>query len=445
MKTFYSLFFIALGIFLNAQNTQEFQVNFSSESLESESYEITDFSNWDFVTISAYILKENVESEMSFRYSKNEEWSEWKTLEKFHEGMTNGRTTFQAEPINETFDKIQFKSAKSEAEPFTFRLFFGGAEKKSPHEKNHNLSKSDYQIASLGTSTDSANCSCPQPTVCQRLCWCPSGNCPTDSTPTPTVPTHLIIHHSAGGNSITNFPALVQSYYDFHTNTNGWDDIGYNWLIDPNGVIYEGRGERRQGAHFSCMNEETVGICIIGNYVDTFPTDTSIQSLQQLLAWISCRENIDPAGSSYHVSSQLNLFNISAHLDGNASTAPHHCSATICPGDSLYLLVPAIRTAVENLACLGDVSLKEIDYQEITVFPNPVPKTLSIEIPQFSQGKSARIQIFSASGKLLLDNIFLSEKDGKIQIPVSKFPEGLFIGKLKLNDEIFSFRFSVSK
>ena len=87
-------------------------------------------------------------------------------------------------------------------------------------------------------------CPCPLPAYENRDDWCPDGSCPPNSSPDFTNVTHLIVHHSAGVNSAADWAAVVRSIWDFHVITRGWSDIGYNWLVAPTGVIYEGRGRR---------------------------------------------------------------------------------------------------------------------------------------------------------------------------------------------------------
>nr|MCU0347845.1 N-acetylmuramoyl-L-alanine amidase [Saprospiraceae bacterium] len=138
-------------------------------------------------------------------------------------------------------------------------------------------------------------CSCPQPPFQGRLDWCPDGSCPTDPTPDFVPdPTHVIIHHSAGTNVSSDWAAVVRSFWDFHVNVNGWDDIGYNWLVDPNGVLYEGRGDGRLGAHFCAQNGNTTGICVIGDFTSIQPQAAAMNTLADFLAWETCDENIDP-------------------------------------------------------------------------------------------------------------------------------------------------------
>lgn len=184
---------------------------------------------------------------------------------------------------------------------------------------------------------EEAECPCPQPTFKGRDQWCQSSNCPVDITPIITEVSHLIVHHTAGANTSSDWSAVVFSIWNYHVNTNGWDDIGYNWLIDPNGVVYEGRANNIQGAHFCGKNGNTMGICILGTYTDVAPTTTSMESLKRLFAWKSCQEDIDPTGLSYHPPSDEEIFVVSGHRDG---------CATACPGDMLYELIPNLRDSI---------------------------------------------------------------------------------------------------
>lgn len=193
--------------------------------------------------------------------------------------------------------------------------------------------------------SNSSTCTCPQPTYQGRLDWCPDGTCPTDPTPEfVPVATHIIVHHTAGTNTASDWAAVVRSIWDFHVNVNGWDDIGYNWLVDPNGVLYEGRGDGRLGSHFCGQNGQTVGICVMGDFTGIQPTDGAVNTLEDFLAWKCCDENLDPLDSAFHASSGLTLMRISGHRDG--------CN-TSCPGDSFYPTLPDVRLAVQGQIATG--------------------------------------------------------------------------------------------
>ncbi|MFZ2900456.1 MAG: N-acetylmuramoyl-L-alanine amidase [Saprospiraceae bacterium] len=270
------------------------------------------------------------------------------------------------------------------------------------------------------TGNDAAGvlaCPCPQPAYLDRLGWCPSGNCPTDPTPVPTSVTHLIVHHSAGANTSSDWPAVVRSIWDYHVNSNGWDDIGYNWLIDPKGVLYEGRGNDLLGAHFCGTNGNTMGVCMMGTYTSVPPSDTSLQTLTHLLGWKACDRDIDPEDFSFHNGSGLNLFNISGHRDG---------CATACPGDSLYARLPGLRMDVRDYidSCEPSSIIEKTDFLAIFVFPNPADEVLNIRIP--SEGRNQRIRIFDPQGRLAWSSPKPYSGGEQITLSIKGWAKGLY-------------------
>jgi len=191
----------------------------------------------------------------------------------------------------------------------------------------------------------------PAPPVVTRTEWgCPDGQITTHGSLSYTTVTHLIVHHTAMGVEApsSDWPELVRSIWNFHVFERGWADIGYNYLIDPNGVIYEGRsgGDDVIGAHFSGVNAGTMAVALLGDFTNAAPTNDALNSLQEILAWKCDQRGLDPEGRALHEASQLILNTISGHRDGP--------KATECPGEALYLLLPAIRAGVENLTGLCD-------------------------------------------------------------------------------------------
>ena len=186
--------------------------------------------------------------------------------------------------------------------------------------------------------------------VRSRLDWnCPDGES-SRWTPTYTKVTHEVVHHTAGANDVPDWETEVRNIWYFHTVTRGWGDVGYNYLIDPNGVIYEGRagGDGALGAHFSCRNTNTTGVSMLGTYTSVPPTTAAIESLVRLLRELSARYGITPGTVLRHTPTGLDLPTILTHRDGNPS--PAVCSTTTCPGDALYSLMPSIRASVAACA-----------------------------------------------------------------------------------------------
>lgn len=197
---------------------------------------------------------------------------------------------------------------------------------------------------------------CPQPAYCDRDCWDPEGDYRPVKPASKTVPTHIIVHHTADKTIFTpqtDYAQIVQAYYDYHVNTKGWDDIGYNWLIDPNGIIYEGRGNANRGAHFSCMNSQTMGVAMIGNFEAKLPTALALKALERLIAWEANDKNIDVETTGFHQEAQKDLFHVSGHRDANG--AIKSCTTTACPGTSLYQYLEELRLNVASMPCYSDL------------------------------------------------------------------------------------------
>lgn len=277
-----------------------------------------------------------------------ETWTDWQLIDHFHLdtiGMYAHLTSFDKATRyiqlgifwDETaiLQSITFSSAK---------VTFISAGETPPS------AIADIQVRTSSGQTVMLPNSAPQPVISRTGWGCPDGQNAPQWSPQYTTITHFIVHHTATPNTDTDWAARVRSIWQYHTNTLGWGDIGYNYLIDPNGVIYEGRagGDGSIGAHFSCMNSKTMGIALIGTFTSANPSNNAVNSLKNLLAWKADTLNIDPDGWGYHNPSALTMWNISGHRDGNDSD--YGCpSGTTCPGDVLYGLLPVIRNDVANL------------------------------------------------------------------------------------------------
>lgn len=156
---------------------------------------------------------------------------------------------------------------------------------------------------------------------------------------------NIIIHHTAGSNTDTNYIQVVRSHYIYHTEVRGWSDIGYNYLIAQDGSLFKGRdpGELEQdyvmGAHFCASNTGTLGISLLGTYSEILPSDTALHSLYALLAWKTGKDSLDPLGSAAHPLNR-DLPVIAGHRDG---------CATECPGQMFYNTLPEVRQEVYEI------------------------------------------------------------------------------------------------
>jgi uncharacterized protein (TIGR03437 family) len=277
-----------------------------------------------------------------------ESWSDWREFNSDRDSTTRaGEYAGGLMLMDERTKFVQFRIVVEKSASGFFPALTGlrlsfispGATPKQLQERMLEKARGTMSASSQPPSTKY-----PKPPVVTRTEWgCPDGQGTTHGSLSYTTVTHLIVHHTVNDNNATDWPAVVRSIWNFHIFTNGWADIGYNYLIDPNGVIYEGRsgGDNVLGAHFSGVNAGTMGLAMLGTFTDVAPAAKALNSLKKILAWKADQRNLDPTGTSLHAASQRNLNTIAGHRDGPASTE--------CPGDAFYPLLPAIRTEVKNL------------------------------------------------------------------------------------------------
>ncbi len=155
------------------------------------------------------------------------------------------------------------------------------------------------------------------------------------------IPQKVIIHHSVTPNNEPNPPQTVRAIYYYHAITRGWGDVGYNYLVDWKGNIYEGRygGPEVVGGHTYSYNYGSVGVCGMGTYGNTAdsvqPSPELLRGLTDVTAWSCSRVLLHPLEGSFFVDKTTQ--NIAGHRDYNA---------TACPGDYLYAKLPALRSSV---------------------------------------------------------------------------------------------------
>jgi uncharacterized lipoprotein YddW (UPF0748 family) len=155
------------------------------------------------------------------------------------------------------------------------------------------------------------------------------------------TPRKVVIHHSVTLNNDPNPPQTVRAIYYYHAITLGWGDVGYNYLVDWRGNIYQGRygGPEVVAGHAYSYNYGSVGICGMGSYGNTAdsvqPSPELLQGLVDVTAWSCSRVLLHPLESSFFVDKTTQ--NIAGHRDYNA---------TACPGDYLYAKLPSLRSSV---------------------------------------------------------------------------------------------------
>ena len=168
----------------------------------------------------------------------------------------------------------------------------------------------------------------------------------------------LVVHHTAGTNDDPDPAATIRAIYYYHAITQGWGDIGYNFLIDEAGRVYEGRysrpyasgesptgedaaGNGVTGAHVQGYNSGTVGVALLGALTSVDATPAARDAVERLLAWKADRHAIDPHGESLYTNPVNGTQKVFANIAGHRDLA-----ATECPGGTFYGTLPALRSAV---------------------------------------------------------------------------------------------------
>ena len=178
----------------------------------------------------------------------------------------------------------------------------------------------------------------------------------------------LFVHHTVTSNYDPNPSATVRAIYHFHTQSRGWCDIGYNFLIGQNGQVFEGRwagsyrpwevhdGENDAerivtGAHVSDFNSGSIGISILGNYQKARLRDATRRSLVGLLAWEADRHNMNPRGWHVYRNPSSGLTKRLPYIAGHRDAGQ-----TDCPGRFLYRSLRSIRRSVNKQIGDGKVA-----------------------------------------------------------------------------------------
>jgi N-acetylmuramoyl-L-alanine amidase len=158
-----------------------------------------------------------------------------------------------------------------------------------------------------------------------------------------------IVHHTAGSSTYRSeeSAAIVRGIELYHVKANGWDDIGYNFLVDRYGQVFEGRGGGLQrnviGAHAEGFNTGSVGIAVLGTYSGKAPTPEAENALARLLAWRLDVGHVDPASSAMVTSGGNAKVRAGAGVYMRAISGHRDAGFTACPGNALYARLRQLR------------------------------------------------------------------------------------------------------
>ncbi|MFI1419378.1 peptidoglycan recognition protein [Streptomyces sp. NPDC020731] len=158
------------------------------------------------------------------------------------------------------------------------------------------------------------------------------------------------VHHTASGNGYTcsQAPSLVRGFYRYHVRSLGWRDIGYNFLVDKCGRIYEGRAggvaKAVKGAHTMGFNTDTTGIAVIGSYGSRKPSSSAVKAVARLTAWKLGLHGMNPRAKTYLKSAGGNLYRKGKKVRLNVISGHRDGFNTSCPGGKLYKKLGTARS-----------------------------------------------------------------------------------------------------
>ena len=194
--------------------------------------------------------------------------------------------------------------------------------------------------ATVGTVL-ATNGSVSQPNMITRSRWgaMAQDGCEANSDTIKAV----AVHHTAGSNNYSSgqSASIVRGIQYYHEVTLGWCDIGYNFLVDQYGQIFEGKGGGPtfpvHGAHASTWNWETVGVSLMMNSNTAQPSNAMLNSLEDLIAWKIANNYLNPLGTVTLGGKRINV--IFRHGD---------VMSTECPGTNVTNRMSQIRSAVAS-------------------------------------------------------------------------------------------------
>lgn len=296
-------------------------------------------------------LPEGSDMAFSLRTGNSEgEWSPWYEIHAQPDWMVEGEPDVVGEMITVSesdgrHQYIQFSVAFSRSiadlEPLLSQLRLTFIDSTAGPTAEEMVAQQQALDAASGTQQTADGY--PKPFVVSRQVWCTHADCNYSDGLQYRSVSHLLLHHTVSSNSSSDWAAVVRAIWSFHTYTRGWGDIGYNYLVDMNGVLYEGHlgGDDVKGTHAAGANLGSMALALIGNFVSDMPPPPMLNSAAELFSWKADQKGIDV----YDASSSLpdiawGLPHLMGHRDVYGGTN------TQCPGEVAHELLPALRDEI---------------------------------------------------------------------------------------------------
>ncbi len=280
---------------------------------------------------------------IQFRTHNGKDWSEWVDASSPEDRKDGTDAPHNALVLADVIKNIQYRfalSGKPDSPSPKINLGASSLElidtSKGPSLDEQN--KEGWLDKLTGLFTGTAGATSDSPYIYNRAQW---GSPEAYSSPEwdPTYePLHRItVHHTATTYSGDSFAAM-RAIWHHHKNINGWGDIGYNYVVDSQGNMFQGRfydyaeAERQHGevvgAHAYEHNRGTSGISVIGNYATADPPSEVFYSVARLAAYKAAEYDFNPAYDNWFGPQLI------GHRDVNQ---------TACPGQRFYDRLQEVR------------------------------------------------------------------------------------------------------
>jgi hypothetical protein len=216
-----------------------------------------------------------------------------------------------------------------------------------------------------------------------------------------------IVHHTENPNgySAAEVPAMLRAIYEFHVHGRGWFDIGYNFVVDRFGRIWEARQGGIDlpvmGAQAGDWNQISFGVSMLGTYTDVLPSAAALTAVERLLAWKLALNGLPAIGEINEVAGPEGIswtqFRVGQHVRLPRIAGHRQVDSTDCPGDALFGHLTVMRSQVNAL--IGTEALLVLT-GEITLFADGPVVFLSgvLAEPEGTPMAGAPVEIQSVVG-----------------------------------------------
>lgn len=264
-----------------------------------------------------------------------------------------------------------------------------------------------------------------QPPIIARAAWAGNDHRPVGGPEYGAIEMG-IVHHTENPNGYApgEVPAMLRAIYEFHVHGRGWFDIGYNFVVDRFGRIWEARQGGIDlpvvGAQAGDWNGISFGVSLLGTYTAVPPSRQALDALERLLAWKLALSGLPAIGEISAVASPSDIsytqFRPGEHVRFPRIAGHRQVDSTDCPGNALFAELPAVRRRVQSL--IGPEARIHLD-GEITLFADGPVVFLSGALTEAGApvaGAQVQLQrIVGRAGRTQVLSTLTTAADGRFQ------------------------------